>query len=154
MQSPPTSSSDARRRATAPRNSLARWPVYSPRVTKLTGVQYARGMFCSCVQFRTPVNFLRSPLTPEQLCQRRGVTFAGLRMVDSPHYSRDLEHGPGAGSGLLPRLPPPFLASVSRPLLSRCFSLCDLRLFVNKWMLLSPHVYVTTMPRCLFCGSD
>ena len=30
----------------------------------------------------------------------------GLRPMP-PHYSRDLEHGPGAGSGLLPRLPPP-----------------------------------------------
>jgi hypothetical protein len=30
-----------------------------------------------------------------------------------------------------------FLAAVSRPLLSHCFSLCDLRLFVNKRMLLS-----------------
>jgi hypothetical protein len=29
-----------------------------------------------------------------------------------------------------------FLAAVSRPLLARCFSLCDLRLFVNKRMLL------------------
>ena len=29
-----------------------------------------------------------------------------------------------------------FLAAVSRPLLSHCFSLCDLRLFVNKRMLL------------------
>ena len=24
-----------------------------------------------------------------------------------PHYYRDLAHGPGVGSGLLPRLPPP-----------------------------------------------
>ena len=71
-----------------------------------------------------------------------------------PHFSRDLEHGPGAGSGILPRLPPPtcsrpvsgvglgllscgFLAAVSRPLLSVYFSLCDLRVFVNKRMLLS-----------------
>ena len=30
-----------------------------------------------------------------------------------------------------------FLAAVSRPLLSHCFLLCDLRLFVNKRMLLS-----------------
>jgi len=30
-----------------------------------------------------------------------------------------------------------FLAAVSRPLLSHCFSLCDLRLFINKRMLLS-----------------
>ena len=30
-----------------------------------------------------------------------------------------------------------FLAAVSRPLLAHCFSLCDLRLFVNKRMLLS-----------------
>jgi hypothetical protein len=72
-------------------------------------------------------NSLRSPMTPNQLCQRRGATFARLRMEAhlyslrashgslgsaglrpmSPHYYRDLEHGPGAGSGLLPRLPPP-----------------------------------------------
>jgi hypothetical protein len=81
----------------------------------------------------------------EQLCQRRGATFARLRMEAQlyslrasatrltgkywaapyassllppglsympPHYSRDLVHGPGAGSGLLPRLPPP---TCSRP---------------------------------------
>ena len=90
-------------------------------------------------------NSLRSPLTPEQLCQRRGATFARLRIEAQlyilrasatrltgkywaapyassllppglsympPHYSRDLVHGPGAGSGLLPRLPPP---TCSRP---------------------------------------
>jgi hypothetical protein len=62
-------------------------------------------------------NSLRSPLTPEQLCQRRG-----------------------AGSGLLPRFPPPtcsrpvsgvglgvfcirFLTAASRPLLSTVFAL-------------------------------
>ena len=30
-----------------------------------------------------------------------------------------------------------FLAAVSRPLLAHCFSLCDLRLFVNEGMLLA-----------------
>jgi hypothetical protein len=35
----------------------------------------------------------------------------GLRHMP-PHYSLDLEHGPGAGSGLLPRLPTP---ACSRP---------------------------------------
>ena len=110
-------------------------------------------------------NSLRSPLTPQQLCQRRGATFSrlqwglsctasgpqlhgslgstGLRPMP-PHYSRDLEHGPGAGSGGLPRLPPPtcsrpvsgvglelfvcgFLPAVSRALLSHCscFAICD-----------------------------
>jgi hypothetical protein len=45
----------------------------------------------------------------------------GLRPMP-PHYSRDLEHGPGAGSGLLPRLPPlglllcGFFTAVSRSL--------------------------------------
>jgi hypothetical protein len=38
-----------------------------------------------------------------------------------------------------------FLAAVSRPLLAHCFSLCDLRLFVDKRMLLSallrPHFF-------------
>jgi hypothetical protein len=70
-----------------------------------------------------------------------------------PHYYRDLAHGPGVGSELLPRFPPPtysrpvsvvglrlflscgFLAVVSRPLLAYCFSLCSLRLFVIKRML-------------------
>ena len=33
-----------------------------------------------------------------------------------------------------------FLAAVSRPLLSHYFSRCDLRLFVNKRMLLSAHL--------------
>jgi len=81
-------------------------------------------------------NSMRSPLTPEQLCQRRGA--AALRFLDSgwklscttsgpqlkgslgstglrpmpPDCSQDLGHGPGAGSGLLPRLPPP---TCSRP---------------------------------------
>jgi hypothetical protein len=73
-------------------------------------------------------NSLRSPLTPQQLCQRRGATFArlqwelsctasgpqlqgslgstGLRPMPPHYYSRDLGHGHGAGSGGLPRLPP------------------------------------------------
>ena len=34
-----------------------------------------------------------------------------------------------------------FLAAVSRPLLANCFSVCDLRLFVMKRMLLSFRVY-------------
>jgi hypothetical protein len=78
-------------------------------------------------------NSLRSPLTPEQLCQRRGATSfdsgwrlsctasgpqlhgslgsTGLRPMP-PHCSRDLGHGPGVGLGLSPRLPPP---TCSRP---------------------------------------
>jgi len=66
----------------------------------------------------------------------------------------DLEHGPGAGSGFLPRLPPPTCSrpfsvvglgllvmrvlcrSLPVPALN-CFSLCDLRLFVSKRMFLS-----------------
>jgi hypothetical protein len=56
-----------------------------------------------------------------------------------PHYSRELEHGPGAGSGHLPRFPPPTcsrpVSGVRLELFSYCFSLCDLRLFVNKKML-------------------
>ena len=39
-----------------------------------------------------------------------------------------------------------FLAAVSWPLLAHCFSLCDLRLFVNKRMLLSLH-------KCVFRSS-
>jgi hypothetical protein len=65
-----------------------------------------------------------------------------------PHYYRDLAHGPGAGSGILPLLPPP---ACSRPVSGvglglfsmrgffglpapalNCFSLRDLRLFVSK----------------------
>jgi hypothetical protein len=72
-----------------------------------------------------------------------------------PHYYRDLAHGSGVGSGLLPRLPPPacsrpvsgvglglflfcgLLAVVSRPLLAHRFSLCDLQLLVIKRILVS-----------------
>ena len=70
-----------------------------------------------------------------------------------PHYYRDLAHGPGVGSELLPRLPPP---TYSRPVSGvglgpfcyaaslpwspgpcpRPVSHCDLRLFVIKRMLL------------------
>ena len=121
-------------------------------------------------------NSLRSPLTPEQLCQRRGATFARLRM-EAQLYSLRASATRLTGkhwaapyaSSLLPRsrararcgvgafAPAPtahvlahrslvwawdfllcgFLAAVSRPLLSHCFLLCDLRLFVNKRMLLS-----------------
>jgi hypothetical protein len=63
-------------------------------------------------------NTLRSPLTPEQLCQRRGATFTRLRMEAQlyslraaatrltgstglrpmpPHCYRDPAHGPGGG---------------------------------------------------------
>ena len=120
-------------------------------------------------------NSLRSPLTPEQLCQRRGATFARLRdggpavqppglsytahwealgcalcLLTTPEISST---GPVRGRGFCPGSHRPrarvplvvwawdfllcgFLAAVSRPLLSHCFSLCDLRLFVNKRMLL------------------
>ena len=112
-------------------------------------------------------NSLRSPLTPEQLCQRRGTTFARLRMeaqlyslrvsatrITGKHWAAPYASSPlprsrararygvgafvsrpisGVGLGLLLC---GFLAAVSRPLLSHCFSLCDLRLFVNKRMLL------------------
>ena len=90
-------------------------------------------------------NSQRSPLTPEQL-----ASAAALRSLDSgwnlsciasgpqpqgslgstglrptpSHYSRDLEHGPGAGSGFLPWLPPP---TCSRPV-----SGVDLGLFVLR----------------------
>ena len=78
-------------------------------------------------------NSLRSPLTPEQLCQRRGATFARLRMeaqlyslraaatrLTGKHWAAPyassllprFAHGPGVGLGLLPRLPPP---TCSRP---------------------------------------
>jgi hypothetical protein len=89
---------------------------------------------------------------------RLAQNLAGVRPMPL-HCSRDLGHGPGAGSGLLPQLPPPtcsrpvssvglglycmrFCTAVSRPLLSYCSSLCDLRLmsmvtFVSKRMLLS-----------------
>jgi hypothetical protein len=140
-------------------------------------------------------NSLRSPLTPEQLCQRRGATFARLRMEAQlyslrasatrltgkhwaapyasslfprsraglrpmpPHYSRDsLSLCPGIRR---PRACVPlvvwawdfflcgFLASVSRPPLAHCFSLCDLRLFVNERMLLSSLESLSnaTLPR-------
>jgi hypothetical protein len=116
-------------------------------------------------------NSLRSPLTPERLCQRRGTTFARLRMeaqlyslrvsatrITGKHWAAPYASSPlprsrararygvgafvsrpisGVGLGLLLC---GFLAAVSRALLSHCFSLCDLRLFVNKWML--PH-YLT-----------
>jgi hypothetical protein len=70
-----------------------------------------------------------------------------------PHYSRDLGHGPGAGSGHLPRLPSPtcsrlasgvglgrfcmgfFHCGLPAPALP-LFSLCALRLFITKQMFL------------------
>jgi hypothetical protein len=91
-----------------------------------------------------------------QLHGSRGST--GLHPMP-PHYSRDPAHGPGVGSGLWPRLPPPtcsrpvsgvglgpflfcgLLAAVSRPLLAYCFSLCDLRPFVITRMLFHKAPY-------------
>ena len=50
---------------------------------------------------------LRAPLPPST--DSLGST--GLRPIP-PHYYRDPAHGPGVGSGLLPRVPPP---TCSRP---------------------------------------
>jgi hypothetical protein len=95
-------------------------------------------------------NSLRSPLAPGQLCQRRGAMFARRRMEAQlyslrasatrslggtgqrpmqPHYSRDLAHGPGVGSGLWPQLPPPT---------------CSRRV---RSVRLGPFCYVASLPR-------
>ena len=125
-------------------------------------------------------NSLRLPLTPEHSASsaallsldsgwRPSCTASGPQLHGSlgstglrpmpPHYSRDFGHGPGAGSGLLPRLPPPtcsrpvsgvslgllllvFFTAVSRPLLAHCFSLCDLRLLaVNGCLSLNIEIF-------------
>jgi hypothetical protein len=84
-------------------------------------------------------NSPRSPLTPEQLCQRRGATFARLRMLlTTPEISRTgLVRGRGFCPGShRPRARVPlvvwawhcllcgFLAAVSRPLLSHSINGC------------------------------
>jgi len=43
----------------------------------------------------------------------------------------------------------PGLYEFSRPLLAHCFSLCDLRLFVNKRVLLSFSIHPLSLPVCL-----
>ena len=63
----------------------------------------------------------RPPVERRTIRQRRGATFARLRLHGSlgstglrpmpPHCYRDPAHGPGVGSGLLPRLPPPTCSS-------------------------------------------
>jgi len=61
-----------------------------------------------------------------------------------PHYYRDLAHGPGVGSGLLPRLPPP---TCSRPV-----SGVGLGLFCSAASLLrSPDPCSPTVFRCTIC---
>jgi hypothetical protein len=60
-----------------------------------------------------------------------------------PHYSRDLEHGPGAGSGLLPQLPPP---TCSRPV-----SGVGLGLFVMASLVRSPGPCSPTVFRSAIC---
>jgi hypothetical protein len=130
-------------------------------------------------------NSLRSPMTPEQLCQRRGATFARLRIEAqlyslrasatrltgkhwaAPYASSLLPRSRArarCGSGLLLRLPSPTCSrSVSGVGLGlfvlwlpccglpasalHCFSLCDLRLFVIKRMLLSKATLSFTRPR-------
>ena len=119
---------------------------------------------------------LRAPFTPstsrERSTARLGPHPAGTRTLRRlsrpggteirpvpPHCSRDLGHGPGAGSGHLPRLQPPacslpvsgvgmglfvcgFFNAVSRPQLSCCSSLCDV----------GPLSVNVHYPRCMIPG--
>ena len=119
---------------------------------------------------------LRAPFTPstsrERSTARLGPHPAGARTLRRlprpggtelrpvpPHCSRDLGHGPGAGSGHLPRLQPPacslpvsgvgmglfvcgFFNAVSRPQLSCCSSLCDV----------GPLSVNVHYPRCMIPG--
>ena len=77
---------------------------------------------------------------------------------------RDPAHGPGVGSGLLPRLPPPtcsrpvsgvglglfcyaaFLLLSPGPCSPTVFSLCNLRLFVDERMLFPLFLWFSPLP--------
>jgi hypothetical protein len=102
--------------------------------------------FCFTLAGRTeaggPPRFLTFVLGP-QLHGSLGST--GLRPMP-PDYSRDLEHGPGAESGLLPRLPPP---TCSRPVSGVGLGLCYAASLLRSPGLCSPTVLRSAICDCL-----